>query len=121
MIWVMRTLFFEQIEKETQVLCRKRGLDYRIENLIDIDPVLFPRELVRLVMEICEENKIDHIKIISGAGHDCSKIASIAPAVMIFVPTKNGLSHCPEEETGWDAIDKGTKVLLETIILQSKK
>ncbi len=115
-----RDRFFEQIEKEIKILCHRRDLDYQIENLFDLDPVLFPQKLVQLLMEICEGKGIGYTKIISGAGHDSLKIARIAPTIMIFLPTKNGLSHCPEEETSWEAVAKGTEVLLETMVHQSK-
>jgi N-carbamoyl-L-amino-acid hydrolase len=37
------------------------------------------------------------VRLSSGAGHDASLMAGIAPAGMIFVRTKDGRSHCPEE------------------------
>jgi N-carbamoyl-L-amino-acid hydrolase len=35
----------------------------------------------------------------SGAGHDAQMIARIAPAAMIFVPSRGGISHNPREHT----------------------
>jgi len=37
----------------------------------------------------------------SGAAHDAQMIANIAPIAMIFVPSKNGISHSPHEWTDW--------------------
>ena len=33
----------------------------------------------------------------SGAGHDAQEMAQICPIGMIFIPSKNGISHSPKE------------------------
>lgn len=35
---------------------------------------------------------------------------------MIFVPSKGGRSHCPEEETDWGDVERGANVLLQTLL-----
>lgn len=52
----------------------------------------------------------------SGAGHDAGPISTICPAGMIFVPSHEGLSHCPEEFTGPEACEAGLSALLETLL-----
>lgn len=52
----------------------------------------------------------------SGAGHDAQSIAGIAPLGMIFVPSKDGISHAPSEFTSAAQITNGANVLLQTII-----
>jgi beta-ureidopropionase / N-carbamoyl-L-amino-acid hydrolase len=52
----------------------------------------------------------------SGAGHDSQNMATIAPTGMIFVPSKAGRSHCPEEDTDWTDVANGANVLLNTLI-----
>jgi beta-ureidopropionase / N-carbamoyl-L-amino-acid hydrolase len=52
----------------------------------------------------------------SGAGHDSQNMATIAPTGMIFVPSKAGRSHCPEEDTDWNDVANGANVLLNTLI-----
>ena len=47
----------------------------------------------------------------SGAGHDSAFLAQIAPMVMLFVPSKDGKSHCPEEWTDAAALATGAAVL----------
>jgi acetylornithine deacetylase/succinyl-diaminopimelate desuccinylase-like protein len=38
------------------------------------------------------------------------------PAGMIFVPSKGGISHCPEEWTSAEDVTRGCQVLFNTII-----
>jgi len=52
----------------------------------------------------------------SGAGHDSQSLAGIAPIGMIFVPSKDGISHAPGEFTSEQQIANGANVLLQTII-----
>ena len=51
----------------------------------------------------------------SGAGHDTAHLSRVAPASMIFVPCKDGLSHCPEEHAEISDISKGTSVLFKML------
>ena len=52
----------------------------------------------------------------SGAGHDSQSLAGIAPIGMIFIPSKDGISHAPGEFTSERQITNGANVLLQTII-----
>jgi acetylornithine deacetylase/succinyl-diaminopimelate desuccinylase-like protein len=47
----------------------------------------------------------------SGAIHDALHMAGFCPSGMIFVPSKGGKSHCPEEETAIDEMLRGLTVL----------
>lgn len=52
----------------------------------------------------------------SGATHDAVHVARRIPAAMIFVPSINGRSHCPEEMTKLSDITNGIDVLAETLL-----
>ena len=52
----------------------------------------------------------------SGAGHDSQDMATIAPTGMIFVPSKKGVSHAPDEFTSPQDMANGASVLLRTIL-----
>lgn len=41
----------------------------------------------------------DQARLYSGAEHDAAVMASICPTGMLFVPSHDGLSHCPQEWT----------------------
>lgn len=51
----------------------------------------------------------------SGAGHDAQHMAALGPMGMIFVPSRGGRSHCPEEFTETAEIANGVSVLAETL------
>jgi N-carbamoyl-L-amino-acid hydrolase len=54
--------------------------------------------------------------ISSGAGHDTAHLSRIAPAAMIFIPCRDGLSHCPEEFATTESIAKGAAVLAQAVL-----
>jgi len=56
----------------------------------------------------------------SGAGHDAAFVARIAPAAMIFVPSHDGKSHCPEEWTDPNALAIGADVLLNALCIRDQ-
>lgn len=59
---------------------------------------------------------IDWMPIPSGATHDAVHMAALAPMGMIFIPSANGKSHCPEEFTATDHIATGVRVLADTLV-----
>ncbi|HEX8094708.1 Zn-dependent hydrolase [Jatrophihabitans sp.] len=52
----------------------------------------------------------------SGAGHDSQIIADQAPIGMIFVPSRGGMSHCPQEHTPADQLVLGADLLLQSVL-----
>lgn len=56
------------------------------------------------------------LRMPSGAGHDAQSIAAFAPAGMVFVPSRGGISHAPEEFTSPEEITRGADVLLQALL-----
>ncbi len=52
----------------------------------------------------------------SGAGHDAQMFAPNCPAAMIFVPSKDGISHNVHEYTAPGEIRAGADVLLQVLL-----
>ena len=53
--------------------------------------------------------------IVSGAGHDAAFLSHIAPAAMLFVPSRAGMSHCADEWTDSHALAKGVATVLRAV------
>jgi beta-ureidopropionase / N-carbamoyl-L-amino-acid hydrolase len=54
--------------------------------------------------------------MISGAGHDTALIAALTSAGMIFVPSRDGLSHCPQEFSRLEDITLAGEILLAAAV-----
>ncbi len=93
-----------------------KGFDFKFSKQINKPSVKTNKEITDFIEEVCQKSEYNYRILASGAGHDAKEIARKIPTGMIFVPSKDGKSHCPEEWTDWDYIYKGTEVLLKTIL-----
>lgn len=106
-------LVFQKIQDYTQTI---EDYQFEFEFLIDKPPVKTSGIITMLIEEICIDKGINYEIMASGAGHDAKEIANNVPTGMIFVPSKDGKSHCPEEFTEWENVSLGAQILLETIM-----
>ncbi|MBI6873183.1 Zn-dependent hydrolase [Clostridium aciditolerans] len=83
--------------------------------------IQFNKELVGLVKKNAEAYGYSNMDIYSGAGHDAQFVAEMLPTTMIFVPSKDGHSHCEPEFTPVENCWKGANVLLQTVLNVDKK
>ena len=102
----------QRIISMIQTICRARGLSFDIKPRSDNPPVRLSKELVRLIQETAQQKQIQVLRMPSGALHDSSILPEVTKVGMIFVPSKAGRSHCPEEETDLEDIRTGAVVLL---------
>ena len=72
-------------------------------------------ELVDLLESAADDLGLSSLRMPSGAGHDAQSIASLAPIGMLFVPSRDGISHSPREFTSLADIANGTSVLVESL------
>jgi beta-ureidopropionase / N-carbamoyl-L-amino-acid hydrolase len=79
------------------------------------EPTTCAPALTQLLREAAGELGLRQQDIVSGAGHDAAFLAQIAPAAMLFVPSRDGMSHCAEEWTDSDALAKGVAALLRAV------
>ncbi len=89
---------------------------------IDIEPVVyfppqpFTAALVEAVRSGAQRMGLAHRDIVSGAGHDAVYVARVAPAAMIFVPCKDGISHNEIEDARPEHLAAGANVLLHAML-----
>lgn len=84
-------------------------------------PVKLDEEICNVISQQCEKMSIDHMVMLSGAGHDTMNIASKYPAAMIFAPSRKGISHHPDEFTAFADIERATEVLKETLAVLANR
>ena len=60
-------------------------------------------------------------KMVSGAGHDAAFMARLCPSAMLFVPCRDGRSHCPEEWADAADLALAAEVLANTIMELDRK
>jgi hydantoinase/carbamoylase family amidase len=88
----------EQLELDVAVTHRKTPTP--------LDP-----ELQALLEVVATEEGATARRMPSGAGHDAMVLAKHVPAAMLFVPSRAGVSHSPDEFTSREHCELGARVL----------
>lgn len=94
----------------------ENGVEALLEWAIDQPVVPTNPSAQDLTAVAVDELGLPWMPIPSGAGHDAAHIAARCPAGMIFVPSRDGRSHCPEEWTDAEQIGAGVHVLAASLV-----
>lgn len=93
----------------------KRGVAIEWTLLSDEQPVLLSDAVTHSLEESCQTLGISYMRMASGAGHDAMNMARRWPTGLIFVPSRDGVSHHREEYTSWEEIGVGALLLEEEL------
>ncbi len=94
---------------------RQEGFGVETTRLARFEPVTFDPSLVVSIEAAAARRKMRCRRMTSGAGHDAQMMARVAPSVMIFVPSRGGISHNPAEFTAEADLIAGANVLLDVV------
>lgn len=92
-----------------------RSIPMELELLTDEEPVQFDPDAVAFVQAGCDRAGIESLPMRSRAGHDAMYMAKRWPSAMLFVPSRDGISHHPDEYTTQEQIALGTRALTEAM------
>lgn len=95
-----------------RAVAARRGLGVETRVLFDHPPCPSEPMLVELLERAARDQGVPSLRMASGAGHDTQMMARAARRVaMVFVRSKDGRSHTPEEFSSLDDIVSGVRVL----------
>jgi N-carbamoyl-L-amino-acid hydrolase len=97
-------------------VCVPLGLAVDMQRIWDQPEVRFDADCVAAVRRAAELTGYSSRDIVSGAGHDAAYISRVAPAAMIFVPCRGGISHNEAEFSSKEQCAKGAQVLLQAVL-----
>lgn len=92
------------------------GLPISVERVSYYPPCPFHPDCVDAVRAATAMLGYSHMDVVSGAGHDAIYAARLAPAGMIFVPCKDGISHNEIEDAKSEHLAAGCNVLLHAML-----
>jgi hydantoinase/carbamoylase family amidase len=104
-----------EIVATAQAIGAARGLDVRVDEIVVDTPVGCAPAVVEASAAACEGLGLTYRRMISGAYHDAMIMGRHVPVGMIFVPSRGGVSHHPDEYTSPDQLDQGVAVLAGTL------
>ncbi|ANS73322.1 allantoate amidohydrolase [Paenibacillus yonginensis] len=92
-------------------LAAARGLKLELQLQLATAPAPMDAGLGGRLERLCSSRGISCRRMVSGAGHDAQLLAAVCPAAMLFVPSRGGISHAPEEYTAPEHLARGTELL----------
>jgi allantoate deiminase len=106
----------DKIIKALDLEAKATPVKIEIIEMLDVKPVKMSEEIIASLEKSVEANNFSHVKMLSGAGHDAMIMTAITDVGLIFVPSKDGRSHCPEEWTDYEDLQKGIETIYNTIL-----
>lgn len=93
-----------------------RDVELVLHRLVQVAPAPMDRRLLEFLRAAADDLQLQSLEMPSGAGHDAQIMATRFPTAMLFVPSLDGRSHCPEEYTAPLEAARGVEVLAETLV-----
>jgi allantoate deiminase len=94
-----------------RIAAEERLLVAELEQTFALEPLELDPELVDVVDRAAQAQGASAMRMPSGAGHDAMVVGRSVPAAMIFVPSRGGISHSPEEYSSPAHVELGMRVL----------
>jgi N-carbamoyl-L-amino-acid hydrolase len=99
-------------EENVPIACKETDFD---------QPAIVNPEVQQTIRDAVHEAGLTFLDMPSGAGQDAQEAARFARMGMIFVPSRNGISHSPLEFTPWSDVADGAEVLYGTVLLLDQR
>lgn len=108
--------YMQSIMEKIREISVARDVKCQITTTSQSKPLKLDSKLIKKMKELAIKKEIPHKIMNSGAVHDACMIAAHAPTAMIFVPSIDGRSHVPEENTPIEDLIQGAQFLLDFVL-----
>ena len=105
-----------KIRGELDKACEANGASWQMDNKLTIKPLDLNQDMVSILQKKTVQRGYSWKRMLSGAGHDALAIGQMLDTVMVFVPSKDGRSHCSVEWTEYADIAKAVTVIYDLIM-----
>ncbi|MCW3011356.1 MAG: Zn-dependent hydrolase [Solirubrobacterales bacterium] len=105
-------VWFERMVAE---VCAEEGLTSTVDCDYAVPPTPMAPEVTAAIEAAALGEGITPLRMVSGAGHDAMNVGLYAPAGMLFVPSRAGVSHSPDEWTAVEDCELGARVLADAL------
>lgn len=109
-------MLFERIQAEVRQIEQATGTKFEFKQINETPPAPTDERIRRVIADSAKQLGFTTKLMPSGAGHDAQEIYNLCPVGMIFVPSRDGISHSPREFSTPDDITNGANVLLHTLL-----
>lgn len=105
-----------RFEAGTQEIAARRAVAVEWTVLMRDQPLTVAPEMVAAAEAAALALRVPHRRLTSGASHDANHMARLCPIGLLFIPCRDGRSHCPEEWADVGHLATGAQVLLELLL-----
>ena len=110
-----------KVQEEFRTIDGSEGVETRCTPLDDVRAARADPVLQRAIRDAARSADLSSVDLPSLAGQDSQNVARIAPMAMIFVPSREGISHSPKEFTSPEDVANGAEVLYRTLLLLDER
>lgn len=107
--------FVKDMEDILRTINAMYDVTHTIERFSADEPVQLDSNLQQTAFQLAKKRHVSAIEMISGAGHDAQVFAQHIPTLLLFVPSKDGISHSPLEYTSTEELERGVLLLQEIL------
>ncbi len=104
-----------ELESAAREAAETEGCEVAFEPIWRIAPTHFDAGLVEIAREAVTATTGVERTLVSGALHDAAEMQKRIPAAMLFVPSRDGVTHAPDEDTAPEHIDLGVEALVRAV------
>jgi N-carbamoyl-L-amino-acid hydrolase len=105
-----------RLRERVAAIADAEGVGTSWRRLARFEPVAFDPRIVGMVERTAARRGHSVVRLPSGAGHDAQMLARVCPTGMVFVPSRDGVSHNPAEFTEPEHLAAGVEVLADVLV-----
>jgi beta-ureidopropionase / N-carbamoyl-L-amino-acid hydrolase len=109
------------MKKEFEAISAATGTQITLRETLHILPTLAATHIKDTIEQVCESAGLSYLHLPSRAGHDAQEMGRFTDMGMIFVPSRDGLSHSQDEYTAPEDCARGADILLKTFLALDEK
>ena len=106
----------EQLRRKIETVAVATRTRIRIRPELQLEPTPAAESIQNIIVQSCEELGLTYTHLPSRASHDAQEVGRFTDMGMIFVPSKDGISHSGDEYTSPEQCTQGANVLLRSLL-----
>ncbi|MBS1642651.1 MAG: M20 family metallo-hydrolase [Bacteroidetes bacterium] len=110
-----RHQYEKQLKEKIELITKKHGLTYSLTEDTNSEPRYCADWIKQIIHAQCKQLNLDAPELMSGPFHDSLPLSYATDYGMIFIRSKDGISHNPLEYSSYEDLALGTNVLLGTV------
>ncbi len=105
-----------KIQSAIEKIAAEERVGTQCKQIENVEPARSDLGIQKVIRQSAQALGLATLDLPSGAVQDAQEVARVAPMGMIFIPSRDGISHSPKEYSAPPDIANGAEVLYRTIL-----